>query len=465
VKNKICRMESLSPFDLQGTAGHLSAMAARGWRLDRIGRIFWRYRRAEPAKIHYAVTCPPAAGEDGDLRERLFFLELCTAAGWEAVTDWAELQIYASEKESPTPLETDNTLLLERIHRSMRRTYLRDCWSSGGAMTVLLFFLGCTMLGHPISFFLSSVELLIAAVCPLFILGELWAVGTYYRWYRRSLRLVEEGEALAIAPRYCRILNRLSQLVLFLLLLTLVFTLFSPESSRDSSRLALQLLVYLFFTVLLNLLGQWWDRRGTPLDYRFLSGFLAFTAIILCLDHFAPFSRSGPPEPSSYTWNNREWDTEPQALPLALEDLTGEPWSHVRRRTTTEGRTPFAVKISYSETTAQGDGIEAYLYYSVLDARFDFVYRAMLEETLEDAGFSFRTTTLLIRRCVREDPAPWGAEAVYQRYQDDEPTGEWILCWPGRIVTVYTENQPINDGQRALISARLAPEDWKEDTR
>ena len=98
MKNVTYRWESLSPFDLQGTAEHLSAMAEKGWRLERIGRCFWRYRRADPARVHYAVTCPPAAGEDGDLGDRLFFQELCAAAGWEAVTDWAELQIYASEQ-------------------------------------------------------------------------------------------------------------------------------------------------------------------------------------------------------------------------------------------------------------------------------------------------------------------------------------------------------------------------------
>ena len=130
---------------------------------------------------HYAVTCPPAAGEDGDLRDRLFFQELCSAAGWEAVTDWAELQIYASERERPTPLETDGALLLNRVHGSMRRTYLRDCWFTAGALILLLCLLLYTMLSRPRSFFLSSVELLGMALCPLLLLGTLWAVGIYYR--------------------------------------------------------------------------------------------------------------------------------------------------------------------------------------------------------------------------------------------------------------------------------------------
>ena len=32
---------------------HLSAMAAKGWRLEKAGNTFWKYRRAEPAQVRY----------------------------------------------------------------------------------------------------------------------------------------------------------------------------------------------------------------------------------------------------------------------------------------------------------------------------------------------------------------------------------------------------------------------------
>ena len=46
------------------------------------------------------------------------------------------------------------------------------------------------------------------------------------------------------------------------------------------------------------------------------------------------------------------------------------------------------------------------------------------------------------RRCVytykAADPAPWGAEQAWQRWWavEDAPTGEWLVCWPGRIVVL-----------------------------
>ena len=454
MKNVTYRMESLSPFDLQGTAEHLSAMAEKGWRLERVDRCFWRYRRAEPARVHYAVTCPPAAGEDGDLRDRLFFQELCSAAGWEAVTDWAELQIYASERERPTPLETDGALLLNRVHGSMRRTYLRDCWFTAGALILLLCLLLYTMLSRPRSFFLSSVELLGMALCPLLLLGTLWAVGIYYRWRRRSLRSVEEGGALAAVPRSCRFLKYLSRVFLLLLALTLAFIVFSPESSEDSFRFALVMLSNLLLSVLLIPLLTWLERRRMSLSDRFLCALFAILAILLCLYYCAPrlFLRANPPAPPSYTWDGREWDAEPQALPLTLEDLTGEPWDHVRRNVYPDGRSPLASQTAYGERAAREDGTEAYLYYSVLDAREGFVCRTIQADLLDVSPAHAYSP---------EDPAPWGAEAAYYRPWN----GEWLLYWPGRVVTLSTENLPLDDGQKALVSARLAPENWREDTK
>ena len=69
-------------YDYQGVEHHLEAMAAKGWRLERIGPYFWHYRRAEPAQVSYAVTYV----SDGSLfnprptenQERLD--ELCAAA-------------------------------------------------------------------------------------------------------------------------------------------------------------------------------------------------------------------------------------------------------------------------------------------------------------------------------------------------------------------------------------------------
>ena len=324
------------------------------------------------------------------------------------------------------------------------------------ALILLLLLLLYTMLSQPRSFFLSSVELLVTAICPLFLLGTLWAAGIYYRWRRRSLRSVEEGGPLAAVPRSYRFLKYLSRVLLLLLALTLASIVLSPESSEDSFHLALILLLNLLISALLFPLLGWLERKGMSLGYRFLSAFLALLVILLCLGYCAPrlSLRANSPPPPSYTWDDREWDAEPQSLPLTVEDLTGKPWDHVRRNTYPDGRSPLTAQTAYGERAAREDGTEAYLYYSVLDAREGFVCRTIRAGLLDVSPAHAYSP---------EDPAPWGAEAVYRHFWNDGAVNTWLLVWPGRVARVHTEDTPEAE-QKALIAARLAPEDWKEET-
>ena len=51
MRERSIRIETLTPFDFRAAEEHLAAMAAKGWRLERTGRLFWTYRRTEPARI------------------------------------------------------------------------------------------------------------------------------------------------------------------------------------------------------------------------------------------------------------------------------------------------------------------------------------------------------------------------------------------------------------------------------
>ena len=39
---------SYQPFDYRGVEEHLADMAAKGWRLERVGSYFWTYRGRSP---------------------------------------------------------------------------------------------------------------------------------------------------------------------------------------------------------------------------------------------------------------------------------------------------------------------------------------------------------------------------------------------------------------------------------
>lgn len=463
MKNEKYRLETLSPFDLQGTAEHLSAMAARGWRLESIGRFFWKYRRADPARVHYAVTCPPAAGENGDLGDRLFFQELCAAAGWEKAADWEQMQVYANRAPDPTPLETDEAIRLESVHQSMRRTYLKTCRDNLVCDLLLLVLWLSNLWARPHTSLLSGVVLSVPLLCLLMVLVNLFSIAGYFSWYRRSLRSVEEGGALAAVPRSYRIINLLPTVILVLICLVPLPLEFLTRNTQSGLYLAVNAIAAVLSASL-----AWGTNR--ILKKRGCDGYTRAAAVILGLLALLALSsgvveglnlseriRLSGQETPSYTWDGQEWDLEPRPLPLTLEDLTGENWPHVRRTVRAEGRTPFASETSYIEAAAREDGARAGLHYVLTDVPNDRLRRAVLDDIREGPSYlEYRP----------EDPGPWGAETAWRlKYPDGRTTGEWLIQWPGRVAALRVEGWDLTPEQKTLISARLAPESGKEETR
>lgn len=81
---------------------HLETMAERGWKLEKAGALFWRYREIQPQPLHYAV----AYVEDYTPAQEQY-TDLCAAAGWELVAQRRTVMIFCSDAEDPVPLETD----------------------------------------------------------------------------------------------------------------------------------------------------------------------------------------------------------------------------------------------------------------------------------------------------------------------------------------------------------------------
>lgn len=450
MKNKTFRFSCFAPFDFQGVEKHLSAMAAKGWRLEKAGGSLWSYRRAEPARVRCAVTCPPEGEEETP--NRLFFQDLCASAGWEKAADWAGMQIYTSERENPTPLETDPGLFLERVHRSMKNGYLR---SHLGQMVFATFWVLRAGLGSPRRFFLSnlSIGMLLTALLLLLLHGS--CLAGYWFWRRRSLRSVEEGGGLAPLPSWFRALSRVYDLWIFLLLPPVLLELAcgTPQSIRTGAWALLGTLMAVGLALGLNryLKGRTMSRESQTV--------LALVCVfVLALPFIEWDSYPGPspetpePEADEYLWEGQVWDREPKEIPLTAEDLTGRTWPHVRREAVLQERSFFGSRTVYAETARQKNGEQSSLRYELYDVPSAWVYDLLRDDLLDLEGwFPHRP----------EDPSPWGADAAYQQYSNGRPTGDWLICWPGRLAVL--QRNGLEAGQIASAAARLVPENGKEE--
>ncbi len=442
------RLESFAPFDFQGAEEHLAAMAARGWRLERAGGFFWTYRKAEPAGLHYAVTCPPEAGRED---ERLFFQDLCETAGWKMVSDWAEMQIYVNPAAEPTALETDASLLLERVDRSMKGTYLGYHRGRVASAAFLLVSRLVEFWLLPRTFFLSNLSIGFAVACLLLLAFHAASYAGYWLWRRRCLRPAEEGGGLLPLPGWCKALSRMSNAELLLLLLP-VFLEAGTGSLRNAVRWALAIVIFLAAVGFAVFFSRCLKRRKAGRDTWMAVLVLCVAVLLLAFGRqgISPadyFLQTQEPEAGEYLWRGQLWDEEPQAIPLTAGDLTGRNWDHVRRSVYERGRSCFGVQTDYLECVQQESGEEFQFNYEILDISNRFVYNRIRNDLLGGGKD---------RPYQAEDPLPWGAESAYHRSWADCPEGQRLIFWPGRIVRLYIDSS-LSGEQMAEAGRRLAP--------
>lgn len=462
---KYCR-NSLWLYDFRGVEEHLSAMAARGWRLERAGNNFWKYRRGSPARVRYAVTYHDGASpfNPGPTEGQRSLEELCAAAGWAKVSDWGQAQIFSTEDENAVPLETDEALRLQNIHRSIKKSFL--------PANILLLAMGLLMsaslasslvTGRVFRLLSSNARLLSGTLFLLLAVLQIYTLSHYYRWRRRSRRSVEDGGPCLPAGRGYRRVSRAGEALLAVLVAAYLLAEFFAGNRG-------MVLFYGAYTALLTLL-YFLVRRTTALLRKRKASKGINMALTLAVDvvlafaitgglTFAAirFDWSGIDSGETYEYRGQEWDAAPREdVPLTLAELTGERYDHVRRRLYREGSF-FLPARDYTETALLGDGPKVCgLSYTLWEPRSPGLREALLEELLEDGEARFRGTVLFTRRYVPEDPAPWGAEAAYRRYYDDHPSGAWLLVWPGRVAEVDLEDAEPTEERMARIAAHLGP--------
>ena len=441
-------------FDYRGVEAHLSKMAARGWRLEKIGPWFWTYRRAEPAQVAYAVTYLPSVSqfspEPSADRENLE--ELCAAAGWEPVAEWVQMQVFANERPDPVPLETEESVRLEVVHRSMKKNFLP--WTMV-VLALALVMAGLqvkTLLTDPYSL-LSSTNLFPSFVWELLLVLQAGNLLWYGRWLRRSRRSVAQGGACADAGPGLRRFNLvILWLVLALAALFLVSTLLTT-----GAEIGLFVVCYTAGLVLLILLvdrtRRALKRRGTARGLNVFLTLLVDVVLAVVLVGVGPMVIVGlvSSNSGSIYYQGEHWDADPVPLPLTVEDVTGQHYEHVRRYDIGSGSLLIRER-SCRETVLDGEDL-VILDYDITTLALPGLYDLALEHCQTERYSSWPY------RWQETDPAPWGAEAAYQLFKDtgvfQDTYSLYILCWPDRIVQLNLSDLAPTPDQMAVIGETL----------
>lgn len=200
---------SFREYETEAMAEYLELMAAKGWMLKRmIQNAAFCFEKQEPRQLKFCVAVVPDSSEfeSKNRAEAKLFREYCEEAGWKLLYGGTLWQIFTSDEESPTPIETDLGLRLETqkgISLSLGK------WAAALVLSAF-FLLGAYLLLRDPGRTLASPKMLTvvlltlgtAVLFPGILLSNL-------RWYRKVERMLRHtGSFPKVSLRHVMVRNR-----------------------------------------------------------------------------------------------------------------------------------------------------------------------------------------------------------------------------------------------------------------
>ena len=208
MKNTKYQLQNFFIFDYARVEKRLDEMARKGWKLEKIGTMFWKYRRIEPTELIHSVIYVKSASDFNPhpTEEQMILEEYCETAGWEKICDWNKMNIYCTKSKDPVPLDTDEGLRLENMERSIKKSFLLGNFLLLGVFIMNTFMQGSLLFGKSSGMDLTKFNDRLTFVAFIFCLwGLLMEAGTiflWYHWLRKSKRSVANGGSCFTTPFY-----------------------------------------------------------------------------------------------------------------------------------------------------------------------------------------------------------------------------------------------------------------------
>ncbi len=436
MRTVLYRIEDYVLYDYAGVERHLAAMAAKGWRLESASDYLWKYQRAEPAKLTYAVTYAPDASEWNlqPTERQQMLTDYCAEAGWQKVTDWLQMQIFCTAEEDPIPLETDEALRLEITREAMWSKFL---WIQAGSLFLSLVIAGILLLsfvGNPILYLSKGYLLALDALVLYGIFQNVFHLGSYCWWSRRSEQLVEQGGSCVAPPPYL-LVNKIGRIGTAVFLLAFVLLILQDKGKGPGLYAVLYMSVLFVMIFLLRQMQKFFKQRG-------LSKGKNIFALIL-LDCLLAFLFIGGL--SYYAllagWFTPQTVTQEELLVTveALQEGAGLEYQQQKNAHSSILLARFDGRQWGEQTTD--------LEYEMVEVKWQALYDWCLQQYLQE-NKSFPEAGVYQALKVEFQ------QTVYQYYVDDKPVNQWLLCKDNRILKLRA-SWPLTEAQLQIVGEKL----------
>lgn len=448
-------------YDRSGIERLLEEEAAKGWMLEKTSAAGWIYRRIEPARIHFAVVYFPGATafDPAPSDAQLRFQDLCEHTGWELISSNIQLQIYCNRNEDPIPIETDPVIELENIHASVKKTFLPTY--------VLDLFLGFMQLGltfqrfsrDPVGTLANTAELLSILFWILLIFSCAAQIFMYYRWHHKAKIAAQDGHFLETRGT--------DRFQIFMIISSTLALIFMLLSFGGGSMILIGLLMVVSIVgcgFLLTKVSNFFKKRNTTAKTNRLItyGLAILISLIICgvvlwlMVSSVLSSRDRRDEAIPYEHNNWTFYVYQDDIPLRIEDLIETNYTGYSYEMLSDKSSPLLSRYEARQRPRHDALSEPEIHYHIVKVKaaalYDWVVNLMKAELShgiyypEDGSYPEQHPVI--------DPAPWGADRVYQLCFGEEAQYRYLICYPGYIVEIDLDWEPTAD-QMQIIAQKL----------
>lgn len=436
-------------YDRRGIETYLEKQAEKGWMFLAFGTIGWKFKRIEPKKLHFAVSYfqNVSAFDTVATPELQTYREFCAHAGWRFLDSSEKMQIFCSEAEDPTPIDSDALIEIACIHKAERKKVLSGVLRDAIPLVTFLLAILISCASKKVISSLSSQGSGAAFILAVaLLLRAIVRVMEYYIWYwgaRKKARqdstflsmkgiwLVSRSGSLIIFGSCLLVMllmNWVTVLVVFLsiaLLIVAAILAFEWIKSKSYDRKTTMILVLVASFVLVGIY-----RAGVTLVSKKIN-----------LSSEIHFTKS-------------KWSQYEQTPLLSAQEMYGTDTQTKSYQDWVE-ESIFLAHYNV-RMDAEAEEQELILNYSVLEVKFGVLYDLCLEEYLaQQARYMHENGETDTERYFTVDASCWGADLAY-RYgcSDDNCRNLWLLCYDGRIVEIQLSEEPTPE-QMALVGEVL----------
>lgn len=438
----------------------LETMAKNGLFLEKVGAMFWTFKKAEPKNLKYTVTYFSEASIFNPIAtdNQQTYFDYAKEAGWNLVAEFHQMQIFCSEDENPIPFETDEREKFENIKKCMRKNFLPST-------IVMTFVFILNLVVQYSSYTQNSVDFLaetsrlfpIAIIFPTVVYLS-YTLIAYFIWCRQCEKSLSIGSGcIEKTHRYQKIVD--ITLISYDLILVTLFLLDMFQNSNlvliILGIIHIPILMFVFRFSIYYLKNKKYSATFNRIVSYTLLIVASFAYIFFIMIVIIRFDIPNEKEKNyrTVTWQltpteTREYKVYNEDIPLKCEDLYGniayDNYSYEKHI----DNSIFLKRSQYTQDSLPGKNSPPRIEYVIIEPKFNFVYDIIVGDLKKVPKWSDK-------KIAEMDNSVFNTTEAYQFYYDDMVyNGDYLLLYRDKIISLNLEEEATKQ-QVSIIIEKL----------